>query len=62
MATCSERKAGALYKVDRSCVINKKLFDQNLHNCKVEPGRRHDVCRKIPLEHLDKQCLLNSSG
>lgn len=47
-------EAGVLYKVDRSSVINKELFDQNLQNYKVEPGRRHDVCRKIPLEHLDK--------
>ena len=47
-------EAGALYKIDRSCVINKELFDQNLQNYKVEPGRRHEICRKIPLEHLDK--------
>ena len=47
-------EAGALYKVDRSCIIEKALFDENLQKYKVEPGRRHEICKKKPLEHLDK--------
>lgn len=47
-------EAGALYKVDRSCIINKELFNENLQKYKIEPGRRHETCRKKPLEHSDK--------
>ena len=32
-------EAGALYKVGRSCVIDKELFEQNLQRYKVEPER-----------------------
>lgn len=36
-------EADALYKIGRSCVINKELFDKNLEKYKVrfEDGREH---------------------
>ena len=32
-------EAGALYKVGRSCIIDKELFEKNLQKYKVEPER-----------------------
>ena len=33
-------EAGALYKLGRSCIIDKELFEKNLQKYKVSSGRK----------------------
>lgn len=59
-------EAGVLYKVDRSCVINKELFDQNLQNYKAKDElnrlKEESITQNKKLAELSTAELAEVSG